>query len=90
MSEDNKELRDLIHQVEAQLFATQAAIRSILAAAPELVPTVAQELERVRAATPGRVVTDSVFAAMDRAIRRMLPAEPPEPVASESVGNIQV
>lgn len=72
---DDRDLRDHLYQVEAQLLATQAAIRSIIAAAPELRPTVAQELEQVRAARPGRVVSDSVFSAMDRAIRRMLPAE---------------
>ncbi len=75
MTDDNKDIRDLLHQVEAQLLATQAAVRSIISANPELRPAVAQELELVRAARPGRVVTDSVFTAMDRAIRRMLPAE---------------
>lgn len=75
MNDDNKELRDMLHQVQAQLLATQAAIRSILVASPELLPSVTQELEQVRASVPGRVVSDSVFAAMDRAIRRMLPAE---------------
>ncbi|GAP37314.1 hypothetical protein ABXN37_19505 [Piscinibacter sakaiensis] len=74
---DDKELRDHLYQVEAQLLATQAAIRSILTAVPQLRPSVAQELEQVRAARPGRVVSDSVFSALDRAIRRMLPAEAP-------------
>lgn len=77
MSEDQKDLRDLVHQMEAQLLATQAAIRSILSAAPELRQTVALELEQVRAASPGRVVSDSVFSAMDRAIRRMIPSDAP-------------
>ena len=77
MSDDQKDLRDLLHQMEAQLIATQAAIRSILSAAPELRQTVAQELEQVRAAAPGRVVSDSVFSAMDRAIRRMIPSDAP-------------
>lgn len=75
MNDDLRELRDLVHQVEAQLLATQAAVRSIISANPELRPAVAQELELVRAARPGRVVSDSVFSAMDRAIRRMLPSE---------------
>ena len=74
---DDKDLRDMVHQMEAQLLATQAAIRSILAATPELRRSVAQELELVRAAVPGRVVSDSVFSAMDRAIRRMVPADVP-------------
>ena len=74
---DDKDLRDMVHQMEAQLLATQAAIRSILAATPELRRSVAQELELVRAAVPGRVVSDSVFSAMDRAIRRMVPTEVP-------------
>lgn len=74
---DDKDLRDMVHQMEAQLLATQAAIRSILAATPELRRSVAQELELVRAAVPGRVVSDSVFSAMDRAIRRMVPTDVP-------------
>lgn len=77
MSDDQKDLRDMVHQMEAQLLATQAAIRSILTAKPELRRSVAQELELVRAAVPGRVVSDSVFSAMDRAIRRMLPTDTP-------------
>ncbi len=79
MTDEQKELRDLVHQVEAQLLATQAAVRSIIAASPELRPAVAQELEKVRAAGPGKVVSDSVFGAMDRAIRRMLYTEPASP-----------
>jgi hypothetical protein len=78
MPENNKEVLDLVSQVEAQLLATQAAIRCILAADPELRNTVARELEQVRASRPGRVVSDSVFAAMDRAIRRMVPSDLPE------------
>lgn len=81
MNDDNKDLRDMLHQVQAQLLATQVAIRSILVASPGLLPSVTQELENVRASVPGRVVSDSVFSAMDRAIRRMLPAEP---VAAEA------
>ena len=75
MTHDQHDMHDRVHQIEAQLLATHAAIRSILSASPELRDLVAQELELVRAARPGRVVTDSVFAAMDRAIRRMLPSE---------------
>jgi hypothetical protein len=78
MSDPNKEVLDLVSQVEAQLLATQAAIRCILAADPGLRNTVARELEQVRVSRPGRVVSDSVFAAMDRAIRRMIPADLPE------------
>ena len=81
MPDQNREVLDLVSQVEAQLLATQAAIRCILAADPELRNTVARELEQVRASRPGRVVSDSVFAAMDRAIRRMVPNE----VADEEV-----
>lgn len=88
MSEDQKDLRDLVHQMEAQLLATQAAIRSILSAAPELRQTVAQELELVRAATPGRVVSDSVFSAMDRAIRRMIPTDTPAVARVEAELNV--
>lgn len=90
MSEETKELRDLVHQVEAQLLATHTAIRSILTASPGLVPTVTEELERVRVAPPGRVVTDSVFGAMDRAIRRMLPADPTQEAPAAAVGDIKV
>ena len=83
MIDNPRELRDLAHQLEAQLLATQAAIRGILGASPELRQAAAQELELVSASRPGQVVSDSVFAAMDRAIRRMLPSEPatddPEP-----------
>jgi hypothetical protein len=75
MNDDSRELRDMLHQIEAQLLATQAAVRSILTANPGLRATVAQELDTVKASRPGRVVSDSVFSAMDRAIRRMLPAE---------------
>ena len=55
---DDKDLRDMVHQMEAQLLATQAAIRSILAATPELRRSVAQELEQqaVRPEHPGVLV----------------------------------
>ena len=55
-----------------------------------LVPTVTEELERVRVAPPGRVVTDSVFGAMDRAIRRMLPADPTQEAPAAAVSDIKV
>jgi hypothetical protein len=76
MTESPRDLRDLVHQLEAQLLAAQAAIRGILSASPELREAAAQELELVSASRPGQVVSDSVFAAMDRAIRRMLPEAP--------------
>ena len=86
MPENNREVLDLVSQVEAQLLATQAAIRCILAADPGLRDTVARELEQVRASRPGRVVSDSVFAAMDRAIRRMIPNEAPEAEVAPDLG----